>query len=164
MARTSFTVEQTLTILAATPARIADLTAGLSAARLRRRPKPDEWSANEVLAHLRACADVWGGCIHTILVEDRPVLRAVNPRSWIEGTDYPELEFQASLRAFTRQRAKLLAVLEPLPREDWSRSATVTGAGKPLEWTVLSYAQRLARHERTHIQQIASLANALRRP
>jgi hypothetical protein len=26
-----------------------------------------EWSAVEVLAHLRACGDVWGGCIARIL-------------------------------------------------------------------------------------------------
>jgi hypothetical protein len=53
-----------------------------------------------------------------------------------------------------RQRAGLLTILKPLPPEDWSRVATVTGAGKPLVRTVLSYAQWLARHERPHVKQI----------
>ena len=58
--------EQVLTLLAATPRHIGELTAGLAPARLRTRPGEDEWSANEVLAHLRACADARGGAILTI--------------------------------------------------------------------------------------------------
>ena len=70
----SLTVEQVLTLLAATPQRIAALTADVSPAQLRTRPTPDEWSANEVLAHLRACADMWGNCIVAMIAEDRPTL------------------------------------------------------------------------------------------
>ena len=82
MANTKLTIEQVLTLLAATPRRIGELTAGVAPARLRTRPSEDEWSANEVLAHLRACADVRGGAIRTILTEDTPTIRAVDPRRW----------------------------------------------------------------------------------
>jgi DinB family protein len=157
MSSAPLTIEQALTLLAETPRRLAALTAGLAPERLRSSPNPDEWSANDALAHLRACADVWGGCIATILAEDTPTLRAINPRAWIKRTGYLALEFQPSLRAFTAQRAELLAALEPLPREAWSRAANVTGAGKVLELTVLSYARRMARHERPHVKQIARI-------
>jgi hypothetical protein len=156
------TAEQLLAALAAAPPQIAECTAGLSAAQLRAAPAPGEWSANEVLAHLRACADVWGGCVATILGQDRPTIRAVNPRTWIKGTDYIELEFQPSLQAFAAQRAALLAVLEPLGPEDWARSATVTGAGRALERTVEFYAQWMAKHERPHLKQIQRIAGAVR--
>jgi hypothetical protein len=86
----------------------------------------------------------------------------VNPRRWIEQTDYLELEFAPSLRAFTTQRAALLTILEPLPPEDWARTATVTGAGSPLQKTVLDYADRLARHEQPHVKQIERIVKALR--
>lgn len=162
MPTTAPTIEQTLALLAATPTCLAALTKGLAPAQLRSRPSEDEWSANEVLAHLRSCADVWGGCMMTMLAEDRPTIRAVNPRTWIERTDYLDQEFRPSLRAFTTQRADLLAVLEPLPPEAWLRTARVTGAGKPLERTVLSYAQWLATHERPHVKQIERIANTLR--
>ena len=155
------TIEQILTILAGTPTRIAALTADLVPAQLQSTPNRDEWSANDVLAHLRSCADVWGNCIELILAQDRPTIRAINPRTWIKQTDYPEQEFQPSLRAFTTQRNKLLAVLEPLTPEDWSRRAKVTGAGKPLALTVLSYAERLALHERPHVKQIQRIVNAM---
>jgi hypothetical protein len=157
----SLTTEQVLSLLKATPLRITALSVGLAPAHLRTSSQNDGWSANDVLAHLRACADVWGGCMLTILSHDTATLRAVNPRSWIKKTDYLEQEFQPSLQAFTKQRAELLAVLEPLAPAGWSRAALVTGAGKPLEWTVLSYAQRLASHERAHVKQIESLVSAL---
>jgi hypothetical protein len=153
--------EQILTILTATPPRIAELTHCLAPEQLMAAPNPGEWSTNEVLAHLRSCADVWGSCIAVILSEDAPTIRAVNPRTWIEKTDYREQEFQPSLQAFTAQRADLLAVLEPIAPGDWSRAAKVTGAGKPLVRTVHFYAQWLAIHERPHIKQIERIANMM---
>ena len=161
MSSTSLTIERVPTLLAETPTRIAALTADLSPEELQMRPTPEEWSANEVLAHLRACADVWGNCIRTILEEDRPTWRAVSPRTWIKQTDYPELEFRSSLGAFTTQRAEILAVLSPLPIDAWERSATVTTVGRVLEPTVLSYAERLVVHERPHIKQIAGIVNTM---
>jgi len=159
--RTSLTIEQVLTILTETPPRIAALTAGIAPAQLHAAPNHDEWSVNDVLAHLRACADVWGDCIVAIIAQDTPTLRAVNPRTWIKKTDYLEQEFQPSLHAFATQRADLLAVLEPLPPEGWSRAATVTGAGRVLERTVLSYAEWLARHERPHVKQVERIVNTM---
>ena len=156
------TIEQILTMLAVAPSRLTDLTGGLPPAQLLAPPEPGEWSARDVLAHLRACADMWGKYIAVILSEDRPTFKAVNPTTWIKKTDYREQEFQPSLQAFTAQRAGLLAVLEPLAPEAWSRMATVTGAGKPRERTVYTYAQWLANHERSHVKQIERIVNTLR--
>src|SRR5260370_329949 len=140
---------------------IGSLPAGLAPAQLRSTPYHDGWSTNDVLAHLRACADVWGECMAAVVAEDAPTLRAVNPRTWIQKTDYLELEFRPSLRAFAKQRDELLAVLKPLPRKGWSRTATVTGAGKVLERTVLFYGQWMAGHERPHVKQIERIVDAL---
>jgi hypothetical protein len=148
-------------MLAETPPRLTVLASGLTPAQLRTAPNPGEWSANDVLAHMRSCADVWGNCIAEILAHDKPTIRAINPRTWIKRTDYPEQEFQPSLQAFTDQRADLLQLLTPLSPGDWSRSATVTGAGNVLQRTALSYADWLAHHERPHIKQIARIAKSL---
>lgn len=149
-------------MLSATPLRIADLTEGLLPAQLLTPPEPGEWSSRDVLAHLRACADMWGKYIAVILNEDRPTFKAVNPTTWIKKTDYLEQEFHPSLQAFTAQRAELLAVLKPLPPKAWSRKAMVTGAGKPRERTVQTYAQWLANHEQSHLKQIERIVNTLR--
>ena len=157
----SLTIEKVLILLTETPQRLAVLTANLSPEELQTRPTSDEWSANEVLAHLRACADVWGNCIMAIISEDMPTLRAINPLTWIKKTDYLELDFRPSLHSFTMQRTDLLTVLSPLPHEGWSRSAKVTGAGKVLERTVLLYAQWLARHERPHVKQVKHIIDTI---
>ncbi|MEP6697811.1 MAG: DinB family protein [Pseudonocardiales bacterium] len=159
----TLTTEQVLTVLARSPHRIAEITADATPAQLHTAPDRDEWSANDVLAHLRACADVWGECIATIIAEDLPTLRAVNPRTWIRKTHYLELQFRPSLRAFAAQRADLMALLESLPPDGRSRAATVTGAGRVLQHTVLSYAQRLARHERQHVKQIGGMLHTMHR-
>jgi hypothetical protein len=155
----SHEIDQILTLLADQPKTIATLTAGLPEARLHRPPARGEWSVNDVLAHLRSCDDMWGKYIRTIVAEDRPTIRAMNPTTWIKSTNYPELEFAPSLRAFTKQRAKLLTLLRSLPKAGWARHATVTGAGRPRERTVLEYAHWLADHERSHVKHIARLVS-----
>ncbi|MDP9245033.1 MAG: DinB family protein [Chloroflexota bacterium] len=157
---TPLSIDQLLTALAEQPKAIAELTAGLPRARRHGSPSRDEWSLNDVLAHLRSCSDMWGTYIAMIITEDRPTIRAMNPTTWIKSTNYSELEFALSLRAYTRQRATLLSLLRSLPKSGWSRSATVTGAGRPRERTVLEYARWLANHERSHLKHIGRLAGA----
>ena len=154
-------VEKTLTLLKKNPLTIAELSDEITPKQLRTASTEDGWSAVEVLAHLRSCADVWGNCMTTILAQDNPTIRAINPRTWIKSTNYPDLEFQPSFQAFTVQRTELLARLQPLAPEDWLRRATVTGAGKPLERTVQFYAQWLAKHERSHLKQFKQIVHSM---
>lgn len=163
MAKELYSIEQALTLLSETPAVLAKLTAGLSPAQLRTGPDRGEWSANDVLAHLRACADVRGRPIATIIAEDHPTLRAINPRAYVRTTDYLDLDFRPSLRSFAGQRTKLVKMLKQLPREDWSRGASVLKGGKVLELTVLFYACWIARHERRHLEEIGRMANKMRK-
>ena len=144
--------------------RIAQITARLTPAELLAPPGPDAWSANELLAHLRSCADVWGGYIRRLIAEDRPKFRAISPRGWIDRTNYREIAFQHSLHAFEAQRGELLSLLASLTPRDWSRSAQVTRSGKVVTETVLSFAERLANHEHHHLDQFARIATALRAP
>jgi len=162
MPREPLPIEQTLTMLRSAPDRIQEMTAGLSPEQLRAGPGPEDWSVVEVLAHIRACADVWGGCIARMLAEDHPTIRAIDPRTWMRDTDYPNLEFQPSFAAFTKQRADLMATLEQLSSDQWPRKATMTGSGKPIDRTLQSFAERLAIHERPHLKQINRTANAIR--
>lgn len=156
------TIEQILGILHDSPGRLAAATAGLTPSQLRAPREPGEWSLTEVLAHLRSCADVWGDAIETILRSERPTIRAVNPRTYVKSTDYPQLDFAPSLKAFTAQRGRLSARLAQLREADWARTATVLGGGSPLEQTVHRYGHRLARHERAHWKQVDRTVRALR--
>jgi hypothetical protein len=162
MTSTSPTIEQMMASLREAPAQIAALSEGLTAAQLRAAPAEGEWSMVWVLAHLRACADMWGEAMMRIIAEDRPAFQAVNPRAWIKKTEYPRLEFAPSFAAFCGQRRELLSVLEGLPPEGWARTATVRVWGATYERSALDYAERLARHERSHVRQIARTVEAVR--
>ena len=149
--------ESVLRLLAATPRRIASLSQGIEISNLHFRRRQDSWSANDILAHLRACADIWGKSIVEMITQDHPKLRYISPRSWIRKTDYLELEFRRSLKAFTEQRRELLRALKGLAIKDWSRLATFTATTGGREQTVFSYACRIAEHEHKHCDQIEAV-------
>lgn len=143
-----------LALLSDTPKQIAALARGRTHQQLHRKPEPDAWSAQEIVAHLRACAEVWGSSIEWMLADDHPTIRYVSPRGWIKKTDYLQQDFRDSLRAFSNRRAALVKTLNRLSVDDWSRGATFTATTLGREATVLSYAKRIADHEVGHLGQL----------
>ena len=161
MQPSSTEIDELLTQLAETPHRLVSMTREFEEARLQEKPDKDAWSVNDILAHLRACADVWGKSILAMIAQDHPTMRYVSPRTWQRKTDYPTQEFQISLEAFTRQRDDLLKLLTPLTLEEWSRGATFTGTTRGREQTVFSYARRIVDHETQHLDQIEEVLNLI---
>jgi hypothetical protein len=146
-------IEQYLRLLEATPYRLAKVVKSFDEALLQRKTKDEPWSVNDILAHLRACADVWGDSIERMLAEENPTVPYRHPRQWIKKTNYVELPFHESLSAFGEQRRKLLKVLKRLAFEGWSRAATIKGR----EHTVFTQVRRMVTHENVHCGQIESL-------
>lgn len=147
-------IENVLDQLQQAPLRIVEMTTGVENDRLYARPDTESWSANDLLAHLRACADVWGKSIQAMIKQDHPTMRYVSPRTYIRKTKYPEQEFHSSLQAFVKQREELLALLRSLDTLDWERGATFTGTTRGRDQTVYSYAYRIVEHETPHVAQI----------
>jgi DinB superfamily len=140
--------------LAGMPGEIERVTRGLSLSSLHLKPNAEAWSAQEILAHLRACAQVWGRSIERMLAEDHPTIRYVSPRGWIKTTDYLEQGFHDSLRDFSRGRSLLVEALTALKTLDWLRGATFKPPAKGRPATVFSYAKQMADHEVRHLAQI----------
>jgi hypothetical protein len=145
---------RTLTTLSDTPKQIARIARGSNDRQLHRKPAPDAWSARDIVAHLRACAEVWGRSIERMIAEDHPTIRYVSPRGWIKKTDYLEQGFRDSLRKFSQARAGLVETLGALDAVGWSRRATFTGTALGRDATVLSYAKRIVDHELGHLDQL----------
>lgn len=122
-------------------------------ARLYRRTQEQPWSVNDILAHLRACADIWGNSIERMLAEEKPTVPYRHPRQWIKKTNYLEIPFHESFQAFVSQRKKLLKMLNRLAIKDWSRAAIIQGR----EHTVFTQVRRMAKHENVHCGQNESL-------
>ncbi|HKP52209.1 MAG TPA: DinB family protein [Chloroflexia bacterium] len=153
MEATSAEIERFLKLLEETPRRIASASIGLESALMHLKADKKAWSANDVLAHLRSCADVWGESIQEMLAKVNPTLPHLSPRQWIKKTEYPGLAFRESFQAFANQRNELLSTLRDLRFEDWSRSAMFQGR----KHTVFSQARRMAKHENEHCEQIEAL-------
>ena len=119
-----------------------------------------EWTAGEILAHLRGCADVWPETIAAMLNAEEPELPLRAPREWARKMGYARLDFEASFQAFAAQRAGLLDLLSSLPAAAWERGARIGGR----RHTVFSQVRRLALHEQIHCEQLeARLEGGARR-
>jgi hypothetical protein len=153
-------IELALTMLASTPKQIARIARGHDERQLHRKPAPEAWSARDIVAHLRACAEVWGRSIGRMIEEDHPTIRYVSPRGWIKKTDYLDQGFQVSLQAFSEARTALLDTLRTLDAAGWSRRATFTGTTLGRDATVLLYARRIADHEERHLEQLRRTLDA----
>lgn len=147
-------IDLVLATLAKTPKEIARIARGHDDRQLHRPPAAGAWSARDIVAHLRACADVWGRSIDRMIQADHPTIRYVSPRGWIKKTDYLDQGFGLSLRAFSQSRTALLDTLRILDTAGWSRRATFTGTTLGRDATVLIYARRIADHEVHHLDQL----------
>jgi len=153
MKATSVEIEKFIQILSETPLRIGQATKVLDEARLQFKSDKKSWSANDILAHLRSCADLWTHSIYAMLAENEPVFSDIDERKWARVTRYAELPFTESFQAFSLQRQNLLHVLKALPFESWERSALIFER----RHTVFTQTRRIAKHEQEHATQIESL-------
>ena len=151
-------ISRILELLTYAPLRLEKATRGLQTTQLSVRSDAEPWSVSDILAHLRACSDVWGTSIIAMMTRDNPTLRYVSPRSWMRKPKYRDQEFDAALESFTQERQKLMKALTELDEAGWVRRATFTGVSdRQRDQTVLSYSDRIVNHEQPHLDQIESL-------
>jgi hypothetical protein len=152
-------IEKYLALLDEFPRTVAARTVGLSEAQLRWSPDKKDWSIVEVLAHLRACAEIWSFTMYAMLTENKPVFPLLDECRWAKAARYATFEFQPAFQSFCLQRQELLVVLKTLDLENWARSANIEGRNH----TVFSQARRMALHETEHLNQIQALLDGLPR-
>ena len=151
-------IERHLAQLAETVPTILNMTSGLSADELSWSSGQKEWSVVAILAHLRACADVWSFSIYTMLTENQPVLPLIDERRWAKNLGYAALSFEVSMSAFTSQRADLLRTLRALDAQQWERTCQIEGRNH----SVFSQMRRMALHEAEHGQQFQDVIDKLK--
>lgn len=136
------------------PARIGHAVARLSDTDTYLAPSDGEWSAAEILAHLRASDDILAHRLYAILTRDNPILPAYDERRWAEIAGYPQADFALSLNVFTLRRAELVAMLRQAAIEDWQRLGAheIKGA-----ISLFQVATSLIEHEEEHCVQLEAL-------
>lgn len=140
--------------LASTPRRLFAAIDGHSSSDLERHASPDEWSALDVLAHLRASDDIVSPRLLMVLTRDDVSLASLDERRWAEVAAYQDLDAGLSLQAFALRRAELVGALRRASRSDWERAGVHEIHGR---LTLLGIARSLAAHEDEHCRQIEAL-------
>jgi hypothetical protein len=144
-------------IIAKVEAAMADLAKAaraVPAARFAERPEPEEWSANEVLAHVVAADTYFGGGVVAIL-EDRPTPARGQGRG-IENA--PLRTADAWLEILGRQRRRLFDRVragDPGAKLDVTIEHPAFG---PLNWCETLLFTRL--HDLDHAGQLGKIAAA----
>jgi hypothetical protein len=139
-------------------AELATAARALPPARFADRPGPDEWSGNEVLAHVVDAGDYFGEGILSIL-DGRP-RPAPSADRGVEGA--PVRSADAWLELLEHDRARLFArvlAVGPDPRPAETMAHPIFG---PLDWRATLLFLRL--HDLDHAGQLQKLAATLAAP
>jgi len=136
------------------PVLMIPLIREVPAERLKQRPKPGKWSAHEHACHIATVHGLFFDRLDRMLAQDDPVIKAYEP-----GDEDPDklinMDLDASLLQFARERGALVERLRTLTPAQWER----TGRHSEFEpYTVFIMFRHLALHDMLHAYRIEELA------
>jgi uncharacterized damage-inducible protein DinB len=137
-----------------TPEVLAGLIANRSAEQLTSRPRPDQWSVGEILAHLAEdeIATAWR---YRQMVEHSGIdLAGFDQDMWARIGDYRSRAPQDSLELLRLLRLANLQFLEQLTPEQWECHGIHAERGRI---SVRDLANHMAGHDANHIEQIGRI-------
>ena len=164
-------VSERLERMRRTPDDLADAIRGRSDAELSRRPDEKNWSAEEIVCHLRDVDELFQVRFHTILaLPESPILvfgadaedlaawriggavgHPLDPDRWAEDRQYRRADPGAALAAFERRRREITTLLRGLAPGEWARGGIHLRHGR---LSLAEWAARLAAHDDNHLAQL----------
>src|SRR5437016_5095371 len=132
---------------------------GAIGAEAARVPADGEWSAAQVLLHMRVSDAIVSPRLLHMLLRDDPPLIAFDDEAWgrlIAGADVP---IEDQLAGFSARRRELVYVLRGLSDEQWARTGQHELRGTV---TIEAVAQSIVEHEAEHRAQLEACMAALR--
>ena len=164
-------LERRLARLAGAADELAGAIRDRSAAQLSRRPGATNWSATEIICHLRDVEELFRIRFHTILAIDDPQIltfsaepaglaawgiggrvgHPLDPDRWAEERQYARSDPNQALTAFRCQRTETVALLESLTDAQWLRGGIHLRLGR---LTLGDWVASLAAHDDNHLDQL----------
>jgi DinB family protein len=141
------------------PARLKAALGAVPPEALQWRPKPDEWSAHEVVVH---CADSETNAaarIRYLAAEADPVILGYDEAEWARRFDYHSHPLEAALALVETVRANTALLLRRMPEDVWGRVGRHTESGRygADDWLTI-----YAAHLEIHARQIEANVEAWR--
>ena len=146
-------IDELLARLSAMPARISQAVEGWDAAQLA--AARDEWSAREILAHMRASSDIVMHRLYAIVVRGEHVLPGYDERRWAEVARYAQADFHTVLSEYALRRAALVDMLRHIAPADWDLTAIHEVNGRR---SLRQIALAMVDHEEEHCAQLEALS------
>lgn len=147
-------VAETTKTLRAIPVVLPALVAGLDPEQARARPASEEWSAVEVVAHLRDVEAHALARVRRMLTEDDPHLPGFDQEQLARDSNYRSFDLHQTLGEYLALREEHLRLLDSLTPQDWERTGRHEAHGQV---TIASYEVHVAAEEVDHLAQIARL-------
>ncbi|MFQ5812966.1 MAG: DinB family protein [Anaerolineae bacterium] len=146
---------QVMAALVSGPDEVEDTIKDLSEEQMTQPPRPGEWAIRGVLWHLFMAQSVFAGRVEKMLAEDDPSLEGI--AVWaIEGEE--SLSARGILARYRDSRMATVEQLKAMSPGDWWRTARHE---EFVQFTILQQASYFAKHERSHLPQIAAVRQAI---
>jgi DinB superfamily len=146
--------KQPLLVLAATAKKLERLIKGATTTKLRKRPVPDKWSVNEILAHLAETEIVGSFRMRMILGAPGTPIAAFDQDAWVVSGHYEKRDPRKSLEQFRVLREANLVLLKSLNPDQWKHYGIHAERGQE---TIEQIAKMFAGHDLNHIAQIEDI-------
>lgn len=143
-----------LQVQSATAKKLERLIKGVPASKLRKRPAPDKWSVNEILAHLSETEIVGGFRMRLILGAPGTPIVAFDQDAWVVSGHYEKRDPRQSLEQFRVLREANLCLLKSLTPAQWKHYGMHSERGQE---TIERIADMFAGHDLNHIGQIEQI-------
>jgi uncharacterized damage-inducible protein DinB len=145
------TLDEQLARMERTVNDYAAVVKNVSDAQLTKRPDPKNWSAKEVVCHVRDIEESFMMRFLSIMAMDDPKFLPVEPDRWAVDRQYQRNDVQEALAAFKTRREETLRFLRGLKPEQWERGGIHATRGK---MTLKDFVELMAWHDDNHLDQL----------
>ncbi len=139
-------------VIAATPARLHQLTENLGAQRVNKAPAPGKWSAREIACHLADCEVVFAFRLRQAIAEEGYVVQPFDQDRWAKS--YSAYGVDAALEVFSALRKWNVSFLAAVPKEALAKKFTHPERG---DMTVSVLVETMAGHDLNHLKQLEAI-------
>ena len=137
------------------PQIVVPLVREVPAEILKRRPRPDKWSAHEHACHLAEVHPLFFARLDLMLSEERPRIVPYQPDQAAQDGALLEADLDEALERFTTDRRRLVERLKTLSPQDWERSAEHE---EYTRYSIFIMFRHLALHDLSHAYRIEELS------
>jgi uncharacterized damage-inducible protein DinB len=139
-------------VIAATPARLRQLTIAIGPARIETPRAAGKWSPRDILCHLADCEIVFAFRLRQTLADDNPIIQAFDQDRW--AAPYARQSADDALAAFAALRTWNLSLVNGLPAEGRERRMRHPERG---EMTFQAVLETMGGHDLNHLAQLEAL-------